>query len=213
MRHLREGRKLSRTAAHRRALLANLATALIEHERIETTLAKAKETRRVVERLITHAKAGKADRTKELHARRLVARTIRNPEAVTKLFDTLASWYATRPGGYTRVLRTRARLGDAGEMAILELVKTADQKALERKAREEAAKQKEEAKEKGALKAKEREAAKEKAEPKTEPRTKGAARLRSAAEGMRDRVKGKSAPTKAKSGIKERAQKKTRGGE
>ncbi len=164
MRHQREGRKLSRTASHRRALLANLATALIEHERIETTLAKAKETRRVIERLITHAKAGKADQAKELHARRLVARTIRKPEAVVKLFDTIAPWYSARPGGYTRVLRTRARLGDGGEMAILELVKTADQKALERKAREEAEKAKEEAKEKGA--AREKGAAKEKPKAK-----------------------------------------------
>jgi len=176
MRHLKEGRKLSRTAAHRRALLANLATALIEHERIETTLAKAKETRRVIERLITHAKAGKADPAKELHARRLVARKIRDPKAVQKLFDTLASWYATRPGGYTRVLRTRARLGDGGEMAILELVKTADQKALERKAREEAEKAKEEAKDKADVKAKAKSAAKEKGLPKPRvPRIKGVA--------------------------------------
>jgi large subunit ribosomal protein L17 len=164
MRHLKEGRKLSRTASHRKALLANLATALIEHERIETTLAKAKETRRVVERLITRAKTGKADPAKELHARRLVARTIRKPEAVTKLFDAIAPWYVSRPGGYTRVLRTRARLGDGGEMAILELVKTADQKAVERKAREEAEKAKAEAKEKGA-------AAREKA-AKEKPKTK-----------------------------------------
>ncbi len=142
MRHLKDGRKLSRTASHRKALLANLATALFEHERIETTLAKAKEARRVAERLITHAKAGKADPAKEVHNRRLVARTIRKPEVVTKLFDTIAPWYATRPGGYTRILRTRARLGDAGEMAILELVKTADQKAADRKARAEAEKEK-----------------------------------------------------------------------
>ncbi len=206
MRHLREGRKLSRTAAHRRALLANLATALIEHERIETTLAKAKETRRVIERLITHAKAGKADRAKELHARRLVARTIRKPEALAKLFDTIAPWYASRPGGYTRVLRTRARLGDGGEMAILELVKTPDQKALERKAREEAEKAREEAaKEKGTPKAKA--AAKEKGSFKPRiPRIKGAA------EAPGSKSKGK-ASSKAKATIKERAQKKTRGGE
>jgi len=207
MRHLKEGRKLSRTAAHRRALLANLATALIEHERIETTLAKAKEARRVVERLITHAKAGKADHAKELHARRLVARTIRKPEALAKLFDTIAPWYASRPGGYTRVLRTRARLGDGGEMAILELVKTADQKALERKAREEAEKAKDDAKEKQSLRAKARAEAKEKGLPKPRvPRIKGAGEAPGA------RFKGK-ASSKAKSTIKERAQKKTRGGE
>jgi len=132
MRHQKEGRKLSRTTSHRKALMRNLATALFEYERIETTLAKAKETRRVAERLITHAKQD------DVHRRRLVARSIQRPEIVAKLFNTIAPWYATRPGGYTRVIRTRARLGDAGEMAILELVKTADQKAADRKAREEA---------------------------------------------------------------------------
>ncbi len=132
MRHQKEGRKLSRTASHRKALMRNLATALFEYERIETTLAKAKETRRVAERLITHAK------TDDVHHRRLVARSIQRPEIVAKLFTTIAPWYTNRPGGYTRVLRTRARLGDAGEMAILELVKTKDQKVAERKAREEA---------------------------------------------------------------------------
>ncbi len=141
MRHLKDGRKLSRTATHRRALLKNLATALFEHERIETTLAKAKEARRVAERLITYAKRG------DLHSRRLVARSVRNPDVVRKLFDTIAPWYATRAGGYTRVLRTRSRLGDAGEMAVLELVKSAEQKAADRKAREEAAKVKAAAKE------------------------------------------------------------------
>jgi large subunit ribosomal protein L17 len=147
MRHLREGRKLSRTASHRRALMRNLATALFERERIETTLAKAKETRRVAERLITYAKRG------DLHSRRLVARDIQDAEIVKKLFDTIAPWYATRPGGYTRVLRTRARLGDAGEMAVLELVKSAEQKSADRRAREDAAKTKEKAKEAKAAKA------------------------------------------------------------
>lgn len=144
MRHQKEGRKLSRTASHRKALLRNLATALLEHERIETTLAKAKETRRVAERLITHAKAAQADESKNVANRRLAARTIRKPAVVAKLFDTIAPWYVSRPGGYTRILRTRTRKGDAGEMAILELVKTSEQKAKERKVREEAAKAAEE---------------------------------------------------------------------
>ena len=81
MRHLKEGRKLSRTASHRKALLRNLTTALFEHERIETTLEKAKEARRVAERMITHAKHGK------LHSRRFVARTVQDPVVVRKLFD------------------------------------------------------------------------------------------------------------------------------
>jgi large subunit ribosomal protein L17 len=147
MRHMKAGRKLSRTAAHRRALMRNLATALFEHERIETTLAKAKETRGVAERLITYAKRG------DLHSRRLVARDIQDPAVVKKLFDTIAPWYATRPGGYTRVLRTRARLGDAGEMALIELVKSAEQKAADRRAREEASKTKEKVKEAKAARA------------------------------------------------------------
>ncbi|MBD3235379.1 MAG: 50S ribosomal protein L17 [Candidatus Eisenbacteria bacterium] len=134
MKHLKEGRKLSRTASHRRAMLRNLTTSLFEHERIETTLEKAKEARRVAERMITYAKR---DST---HARRLVARTVRDPLIVRKLFDTIAPWYADRPGGYTRILRTRSRLGDAGEMAILELVKSPEQRAAEAKAREKAAK-------------------------------------------------------------------------
>lgn len=161
MRHMREGRKLSRTAAHRKALMRNLTTALFERERIETTLAKAKETRRVAERLITYAKRG------DLHSRRLVARDIHDAEVVKKLFETIAPWYATRPGGYTRVLRTRARLGDAGEMAVLELVKSAEQRAADRRAREEAAKAKEKAKEAKAAKAQ-----KEKDEKEPEEREK-----------------------------------------
>ncbi|MCK4306156.1 MAG: 50S ribosomal protein L17 [Candidatus Eisenbacteria sp.] len=134
MRHLKEGRKLSRTTSHRKAVLRNLATALFEHERIETTVAKAKETRRVAERLITQARRG------DIHSRRLVARTVQKPAVLAKLFDTIAPWYATRPGGYTRILRTRSRLGDGGEMAVLELVKSAEQKASERKTREDAEK-------------------------------------------------------------------------
>ncbi len=142
MRHQKTGRQLSRTHSHRKALMRNLTTALFEYERIETTLAKAKEARRVAERLITHAKRD------DVASRRLVARTVRKPEIVQKLFTTIAPWYANRPGGYTRVIRTRARLGDGGEMAILELVKSAEQKAADRKAREEAAKATEDKKEK-----------------------------------------------------------------
>jgi len=165
---MREGRKLSRTAAHRKALMRNLTTALFERERIETTLAKAKETRRVAERLITYAKRG------DLHSRRLVARDIHDAEVVKKLFETIAPWYATRPGGYTRVLRTRARLGDAGEMAVLELVKSAEQKAADRRAREEAAKAKEKAKEAKAARAEKEKEEKEPEEREKEEKAKHA---------------------------------------
>lgn len=133
MRHRRDHRQLSRSTSHRKALLRNLVTALFEHERIETTVAKAKETRRVAERLITFAKRN------DLHSRRLVARVVRSETIVKKLFDDIAPLYATRPGGYTRILKTRRRLGDAGEMGILELVKSAEQRAADRRRKEETA--------------------------------------------------------------------------
>ena len=134
MRHRKDHRKLSRTHSHRRALLRNLATSLIEHERIETTLAKAKEARRLAERMITFAKRG------DLAARRHVARFIHGDDNVRKLFDTVAPWYAERNGGYTRIVRVGRRLGDAGETALLELVKSPELKEKLRKEAEEAAK-------------------------------------------------------------------------
>jgi large subunit ribosomal protein L17 len=149
MRHRHSFRKLSRTAAHRKALLRNLVTALFLHERIETTVAKAKEARRLAERLITYAKRN------NLHSRRLVAAVLFDRSVVTKLFEQIAPVYATRPGGYTRIVRTRIRLGDAGEMGILELVKSKEQKDAERRRREEetaaAAAAAEKAKKKGGL--------------------------------------------------------------
>jgi large subunit ribosomal protein L17 len=134
MRHRKDHRKLSRTHSHRRALLRNLVTSLIEHERIETTLAKAKEARRVGERMITFAKRG------DLSARRHVARFVHGEDNVRKLFDTVAPWYETRNGGYTRILKLGRRLGDAGEMALLELVKSPELKEKLRKEEEAASK-------------------------------------------------------------------------
>jgi len=116
MRHRNQGRKLNRTASHRGALLASLAAALIEHEQIATTLPKAKELRRVTDRLITLAKRG------DLHARRLAASRIRDDAMVAKLFETLGPRYAARPGGYTRVLKAGFRYGDSAPMAVIELV-------------------------------------------------------------------------------------------
>ncbi|MEZ5827558.1 MAG: 50S ribosomal protein L17 [Hyphomicrobiales bacterium] len=116
MRHRKAGRKLNRTPAHRSALLASLASALIKHEQIATTLPKAKELRRVTDRLITLAKRG------DLHARRLAFARIRDEAMVTKLFDTLGPRYADRPGGYTRVLKAGFRYGDSAPMAVIELV-------------------------------------------------------------------------------------------
>ena len=116
MRHRNQGRKLNRTASHRGALLASLAAALIKHEQIATTLPKAKELRRVTDRLITLAKRG------DLHARRLAAARVRDEAMVAKLFETLGPRYAARPGGYTLVLKAAFRYGDSAPMAVIELI-------------------------------------------------------------------------------------------
>ena len=116
MRHRRSGRKLNRTAEHRQAMFANMAAALIKHEQIITTLPKAKDLRRVAERLITLAKRG------DLHARRLVAARLRDEKMVAKLFDTIGPRYKDRSGGYTRVLKAGFRYGDSAPVAVIELV-------------------------------------------------------------------------------------------
>jgi large subunit ribosomal protein L17 len=125
MRHNVAHRKLGRVTEHRLALLRNQAIALLRHERIETTIPKAKELRPFVERLITIAKrgvAGGAANGKSLHARRLVLAELPDTEVVGKLFDDLAPRFADRPGGYTRILRVGFRRGDAAEVAQIELV-------------------------------------------------------------------------------------------
>ena len=125
MRHRVSHRKLGRVTEHRIALLRNQAEALIRHERIETTIPKAKELRPFVERLITIAKRGIAGgdaNGKSLHARRLVLRDIQDRDVVGKLFDTIAPRFETRPGGYTRILRLGYRRGDSAEVAHIELV-------------------------------------------------------------------------------------------
>ncbi len=114
--HRVAGRKLSRYKDQRRALLRGLTSELIQHERISTTLAKAKETRIVAEKLITHGKKG------TLHHRRLALSQIPNKGVVTKVFDDLAERYAQRPGGYTRIIKLRPRQGDGAKMAVIELV-------------------------------------------------------------------------------------------
>jgi len=134
MRHNMSGRKLNRTTAHRKMLERNLVTALFEHERIQTTVVKAKVARSLAERLITFAKRG------DLHARRQAARKVNDPQVLRKLFDEIAPRYAERPGGYTRILRLHGpRLGDGAELAILELVdSTARPKSLDTKKRQRA---------------------------------------------------------------------------
>lgn len=125
MRHRIAHRKLGRVTEHRIALLRNQADALLRHERIRTTVAKAKELRPFVERLITVAKrslADGADSGRTVHARRLVRRDLADREVAAKLFDTIAPRFATRPGGYIRILRLGQRQGDAAEMAQVELI-------------------------------------------------------------------------------------------
>ena len=116
MRHSKGYRRLNRTHEHRKALFANMAGSLIEHEQIKTTLPKAKELRPIVEKLITLAKRG------DLHARRLAASQLKEDQYVTKLFDILGPRYNERAGGYTRVLRAGFRYGDMAPMAIIEFV-------------------------------------------------------------------------------------------
>lgn len=127
MRHRKHGRGLSRSPSHRKAMLSNLAASVLDTERVRTTTAKAKEVRRLVERLITFGKRN------DLHARRQVLRVIRDESVVAKLFGPLADRYADRPGGYTRIVRVGHRQGDAADMSILELIDrdgaTADQAA------------------------------------------------------------------------------------
>ena len=116
MRHQAKGRQLSRTAEHRRALMRNMATSLFLHGGIETTVAKAKELRPYAERLITLARRG------DLHARRLAAQKVRERAALTRLFAEIGPRFASRPGGYTRILKLGHRPGDGAEMARIELL-------------------------------------------------------------------------------------------
>ena len=130
MRHRVLGRKIGRSAAQRNALRRTLITQLIEHERIETTEAKAKFVRADAEKLITLAKRGLKEgageettaKAKLVHARRLAAARLNDSEAVKKLFDTLAPRFEKRAGGYTRIMKLGTRLGDAAEMVLLEMV-------------------------------------------------------------------------------------------
>ena len=116
MRHRQSGRKLNRTSSHRKSLFKNMAQALLKHEQIVTTLPKAKELKRVVEKLITLGKKA------NLHSRRLAFNQIRDKDMVSKLFDNLAKRYSDRKGGYTRVLKAGFRYGDSAPMAVIELV-------------------------------------------------------------------------------------------
>ena len=130
MRHGHGYRKLNRTHEHRKAMFSNMACSLIEHEQIKTTLPKAKEMKRIMDKLIGLGKRG------DLHARRQAASRLKQDDAVKKLFDTLGPRYAERNGGYTRVLKAGFRYGDMAPMAIIELVdRDVDAKGAADKAR------------------------------------------------------------------------------
>ncbi|KPF44687.1 MULTISPECIES: 50S ribosomal protein L17 [Rhizobium] len=130
MRHQKAGRKLNRTASHRKAMFANMAASLILHEQIVTTLPKAKEIRPIVEKLVTLGKRG------DLHARRQAISQIRDVAVVAKLFDAIASRYATRNGGYLRIMKAGFRQGDNAAMAVIEFVeRDVDAKGAADKAR------------------------------------------------------------------------------
>jgi large subunit ribosomal protein L17 len=116
MRHYKRGRKLNRSNSHRKAMFRNMVTSLLEHERIVTTLAKAKEVRGHVDRVITYAKKG------TLHHRRLAARLVKDADVLNTLFTTYAERYADRPGGYTRIMKLGWRKGDGADMAVIELM-------------------------------------------------------------------------------------------
>jgi large subunit ribosomal protein L17 len=124
--HRRKGRKLKRTASHRKAVLSNLSVSLIRNKKIKTTLAKAKELRNFFDKLVTKSKKAHSSKSSNaehsVHLRREVNKFIKDREAVKTLFDEIASKVADRPGGYTRVLKIGRRLGDSAEMALIELV-------------------------------------------------------------------------------------------
>jgi len=207
MRHRKDHRKLSRTHEHRKALLRNLATSLIEHERIETTLVKAKEARRLAERMVTFAKRG------DVAARRQVARFIHGADNVRKLFDTIAPWYAERNGGYTRIVRVGRRLGDAGEAALLEFVKSPELKEKLRADAAEKAKAAKEAVKTAKEAAKGKKAAKAGAAAKAEPAAAGAASAGGAEAAAKEQPAKKAKPGRGEPGhVKTKTPKGPKGG-
>ena len=192
MRHLKTGRKFGRTSAHRKALFRNMVTALIRRERIRTTLAKAKELRGKVEKTITLGKKG------TLHARRHALQLVADKDSLKKLFGPLAERYATRPGGYTRIIKLGHRLGDDAPMAFIELVDR------ENEAAQKAPVKKKEKIEETAKKKEVKASAKKKATQKSDDGKKkleGAAKKKTADEK-------KKAPEKKKNEIKVSAKKK-----
>ncbi|MBF0369221.1 MAG: 50S ribosomal protein L17 [Magnetococcales bacterium] len=123
MRHRKSGRKFGRDAAHRKAMMSNMLISLLRHERIETTLPRAKELKRIADKAITLGKRG------DLHARRMALRVLKDKDIVYKLFSDIAERNRERNGGYTRVLKTRFRQGDSAQMSLIELVERTEESA------------------------------------------------------------------------------------
>lgn len=136
MRHLNSGRKLSRNSSHRWAMMRNMVTSLLREEKIQTTDPKAKELRRWVDRVITLGKEG------SLHARRQALAIIQDKTVVHKLFDTIATRFQNRPGGYTRIIKIGRRHGDAAPVSLIELVAGADEAAETKSGKDKKAKKK-----------------------------------------------------------------------
>ncbi len=189
MRHNVAGRKFGRTANQRKALLRGLAHAVIEHGRIETTVAKAKEARRIVEKLVTLAKRG------DLHAKRLVMKKLPQRDMMQKLFDEIAPRFADRNGGYMRIVQTRQRVNDRADMAILEFVDYEDIRDKNADGKKETAKKKTKAK-KAEVKAEDT--------PKAKAETKVAAKTEETSEDKKPAAK-KKAPAKKKAAPKKEA--------
>jgi len=191
MKHRVRTRSLGRTSAHRKALFRNMVTSLLEHERIETTDAKAKELRRVADRMITLGKRG------TLHARRRALRTIQSRDVTAKLFDSLALRYRDRHGGYTRVLKLGHRHGDAAPVSIIELVDREAPGAAELKGA--AAGKKAPARKAAAAKPKEKTAKSKAARPAAKP---AAAKKRAAKPAVESKAKSRKASPRKKGSTK-----------
>lgn len=208
MEHRKKGRKLKRTASHKKALLSNLAISLLKHKRIKTTLAKAKELRTYIEPYVTKAKNAlkfkASEAEKGLHLRRVVASMIKDKEAVKILFDEVAKKVENRNGGYTRILKTGFRYGDGASEAIIEFV---DYSIFKEK--EKAAKSKEELKDKSKGKDEVKEEATVTEEPKKETKKKTAAKPKAKKAPAKEKeAKPKSTTTKAKKVTKQTKTKK-----
>jgi large subunit ribosomal protein L17 len=207
MRHKVAGRLFGRPANQRKALLRGLASALLEHERIETTVAKAKETRKIVERLVTLGKRG------DLHAKRTALSKIPNRELIVKLFDVIAPRFADRNGGYLRIIRTRRRVNDRAELAVIEFVDYEENvmskkaEAEDKKSKKAASKTEKKAESKSDKKAEVKTEAKEevKTEAKTEAKKKTTAKKKTATKKKAAPAVEKKTVTKKKTTAKKKA--------